>query len=197
MTPMAGIEHAAAERAVAARTLVLALGSNLGDKAANLQRGVTALCGDGINCVRVSAIYQTEPVGGPEQDDYLNAVLLATSTLPATEILGRCMAAEAAAGRVRTVRWGPRTLDVDVICYGDEISTDPRLMLPHPRAHERAFVLVPWLEVAPDAHLAGYGPVTSLPAASITRGIRRLGGPRLTLPSRGPEHRDHEVTPCS
>jgi dihydroneopterin aldolase / 2-amino-4-hydroxy-6-hydroxymethyldihydropteridine diphosphokinase len=197
VTPAAGFEQAAAEVAAGAKTLVLALGSNLGDKVGNLQRGVMALCGDGIHCLRVSAIYQTEPVGGPEQDDYLNAVLLAASTLPATEILDRCMAAEAAAGRQRTVRWGPRTLDVDVICYGQEISADPRLTLPHPRARERAFVLVPWLEVAPDAWLPGNGPVASLPAAAGTAGIRRLGEPRLTLPGRNPEPKDHEVTPCS
>lgn len=196
MMPSAGREQAAAS-AAAARTVVLSLGSNLGDRLANLQLGVTALCGDGIYCRRVSAVYQTEPVGGPDQDQYLNAVLLAGSTLPAMEILDRCMTAEATAGRVRTVRWGPRTLDVDVICYGGEISTDPRLTLPHPRAHERAFVLVPWLDVAPDAWLPGYGRVARLPAAAATDGIRRLAGPRLTLPGPESAAADHEVTRCS
>jgi dihydroneopterin aldolase/2-amino-4-hydroxy-6-hydroxymethyldihydropteridine diphosphokinase len=125
-------------------------------------------------------------VGGPDQDDYLNAVLLADSRLPAREILARCMAAEQAAGRVRTERWGPRTLDVDIICYGDEISTDPELTLPHPRAHERGFVLVPWLEVAPDARLPGHGPVATLPEASATSSVRKLTTARLTVPAGGP-----------
>jgi 2-amino-4-hydroxy-6-hydroxymethyldihydropteridine diphosphokinase len=165
------------------RTVVLALGSNVGDRVANLQRGVAAMCVNGVVCHAVSAIYQTDPVGGPKQEDYLNAVLLADSRLPAREILARCMAAEKAAGRVRTVRWGPRKLDVDIICYGDEISTDPDLTLPHPRAHERAFVLVPWLEVAPDACLPGYGPVARLPAAAATSTVRRLTTARLTLPA--------------
>ncbi len=165
-------------------SVVLALGSNLGDRAAHLQQGLTMLCGNGLACRSVSAIYQTAPVGGPEQDDYYNAVLLADTSLPAMDILDRCRAAEDAEGRVRTVRWGPRTLDVDVISYDDEISTDAALTLPHPRAAERAFVLVPWLEVAPDACLPGVGPVAGLPAADSS-GIRRLSSPRLTLPPRG------------
>lgn len=175
MTPAAG-----------GRTVVLSLGSNLGNKVANLQHGVQALCRNGLGCDAVSAVYATDPVGGPEQDDYLNAVLLAESRLPAREVLARCMAAEEAAGRVRTVRWGPRTLDIDIICYGDEISSDQDLTLPHPRAHERAFVLVPWLELAPDACLPGYGPVASLPAAAPTSGVRKLTSPRLTIPGVKP-----------
>jgi 2-amino-4-hydroxy-6-hydroxymethyldihydropteridine diphosphokinase len=183
MKPALDAERGTGLAETAGRTVVLALGSNVGDKVANLQHGVAAMCGDGLACHAVSAIYRTEPVGGPEQDDYLNAVLLADSRLPARQILARCMAAEKAAGRVRTVRWGPRTLDVDIICYGDEISTDPDLTLPHPRAHERAFVLVPWLEVAPDARLPGYGPVGGLPAAAATSSVRRLTTARLTLPA--------------
>lgn len=188
--------HGVAGPAGADKRVVLSLGSNVGDKAANLQRAVEALCVNGLNCLRVSAIYQTEPVGGPEQDDYLNAILLAGSSLPARQVLARCMAAEAAADRVRTVRWGPRTLDVDIICYGDEITSDPELTLPHPRAHERSFVLVPWLEVAPDAWLPGYGQVASLPAARATAGIRRLAKPQLTLPGEERLQADDEVTSC-
>jgi 2-amino-4-hydroxy-6-hydroxymethyldihydropteridine diphosphokinase len=165
--------------------VVLALGSNLGDRAAHLQEGLTMLCGNGLACRSVSAIYQTAPVGGPQQDDYYNAVLLADTSLTAVEILDRCRAAEDAAGRVRTVRWGPRTLDVDVICYDDQVSADPELTLPHPRAHERAFVLVPWLEVAPGARLPGVGPVAGLPAAAEGGTIRRLSSPRLSLPAQG------------
>ncbi len=184
-------------RAAPARPVVLSLGSNLGDRAANLQHAVTALCGNGLVCRRVSAVYQTEPVGGPEQDDYLNAVLLADSTLTGKQVLALCMAAETASGRVRTVRWGPRTLDVDIISYGNEVSADPDLTLPHPRAYERAFVLVPWLELDPDAWLPGHGAVARLPAAAAGSGVRRLASPRLVLPGAEPEAADDEVAPCS
>jgi len=165
----------------ARRTVVLSLGSNLGDRLANLQRGLRELCGPDLTCTAISPVYETDPVSGPAQGDYLNVVLLASSELPAPEILARCQAAEAALGRVRDQRWGPRTLDVDVLACGDEISDDPALTLPHPRAHERAFVLAPWLDVAPDARLSGHGPVAALLAATGTAGIRRLAE-TLTLP---------------
>jgi 2-amino-4-hydroxy-6-hydroxymethyldihydropteridine diphosphokinase len=166
---------------VSSRTIVLALGSNVGDRLANLQRGVAELCGPDLDCSAVSAVYQSAPVGGPQQDDFLNAVLLARSKLPAAAILELCQRAEAALGRVRTVRWGPRTLDVDIIACGSEVSADPRLTLPHPRAHERAFVLAPWLDVAPDAYLAGNGRVADLLAAIGEPGVRRMPGLRLEL----------------
>jgi 2-amino-4-hydroxy-6-hydroxymethyldihydropteridine diphosphokinase len=168
------------------RAVVLALGSNLGDRLANLQRAVGLLCADGqLGGVAVSSVYETDPVGGPPQDDYLNAVLLAVSDLPAGEILRRGQAAEAALARVRAERWGPRTLDVDVIACGAEVSADPVLTLPHPRAAQRAFVLVPWLEVAPDAMLPGYGRAADLLADLGTAGVRRVPGAALALP--GPE----------
>jgi len=164
------------------RAVVVALGSNLGDRLDNLQRGVSALCGDGICCRAVSAVFQTAPVGGPEQGDFLNAVLLADSALPAAAILRRCQQAEAELGRVRTTRWGPRTLDVDIIACGAEESADPELTLPHPRAYERAFVLAPWLDVAPDAWLPGWGSVAELLAAAPGRaGVRRVDEVALTF----------------
>jgi 2-amino-4-hydroxy-6-hydroxymethyldihydropteridine diphosphokinase len=168
------------------RTVVLALGSNLGDRLASLQRAVDLLCGDELRCTAVSGVYQTAPVGGPAQDDYLNAVLVGRSGRPARQLLELAQAAEAALHRVRTQRWGPRTLDVDIIACGDEISTDPALTLPHPRAHERAFVLVPWLEADPDAVLPGHGRVAGLVRATGTAGVRRLDGAALTLPSAAP-----------
>jgi 2-amino-4-hydroxy-6-hydroxymethyldihydropteridine diphosphokinase len=167
----------------AARLVVLALGSNLGDRQASLQRAVDLLCAGELRCTAVSGAYQTTPVGGPPQDDYLNAVLLARTTLPAREVLSRAQAAEAALDRVRTVRWGPRTLDVDVIAYGDETSADPELTLPHPRAHERAFVLVPWLEADPGAVLPGHGPVAGLLAGLDRAGVTRVA----TLSLQGQE----------
>ena len=105
--------------------------------------------------VAVSPVYETAPVGGPAQPDYLNAVLVAATSLPARAVLDRGQAAEAARRRVRGQRWGPRTLDVDVIVYGDAVSDDPELTLPHPRAHERAFVLAPWHDVDPGAVIPG------------------------------------------
>jgi 2-amino-4-hydroxy-6-hydroxymethyldihydropteridine diphosphokinase len=164
------------------QAVVLSLGSNIGDRLAELQSGLDRLCGAGLACLAVSGVYETAPVGGPPQDDYLNAVLLGRTGLPAREVLARCAAAEAAAGRARTVRWGPRPLDVDVIVYGAETSDDPVLTLPHPRAHERAFVLAPWLEVAPDAVLPGSGPVAALLRAVGTGGVRRRTDLQLRLP---------------
>jgi 2-amino-4-hydroxy-6-hydroxymethyldihydropteridine diphosphokinase len=128
-------------------------------------------------------VFETAPVGGPEQDEYLNAVLLAATALPARDVLRLCAAAEAAADRVRTVRWGPRTLDVDIIVCGDDISADPELTLPHPRAHERAFVLAPWLDVDPGAVLPGWGAVSELLAAIGTAGVRRRPGLSLAVPA--------------
>lgn len=136
--------------------VVLALGSNLGDRAATLSSAVRAL-GQvaGLATERVSPVVETEPVGGPEQDDYLNAVLVGRTTLSAHDLLSGAQSVEAAHGRVRDTRWGARTLDVDIIVYGDLVSRGERLELPHPRAHERAFVLVPWALVEPDATLPG------------------------------------------
>jgi 2-amino-4-hydroxy-6-hydroxymethyldihydropteridine diphosphokinase len=184
-----------------ARTVVLALGSNIGDRLGYLQRGVSALCGgpagpdDGLACRAVSSVYETAPVGGPAQEDYLNAVLLASSSLPPDQILARAAAAEAAAARIRTVHWGPRTLDVDVIACGDETSDDPRLTLPHPRAHERAFVLAPWLEIEPDAVLPGWGPVADLLGRADRGGMRRMTELRLTLPD-GPGQPEVRLNQC-
>jgi len=140
-------------------TAVLSIGSNLGDRLAHLQSAVDAM----RPWLRaVSPIYETAPWGPIEQDDYLNAVLVVTDAdATAEDWLSRAQAAEQAAGRTRDVRWGPRTLDVDVIAVDDDVSDDPVIMLPHPRAAERAFVLVPWLAVDPDAVLGGE-PVRSI-----------------------------------
>jgi 2-amino-4-hydroxy-6-hydroxymethyldihydropteridine diphosphokinase len=178
---------APAGRPAAGREVVLSLGSNLGDRLANLRRAVRLLCADGqLDGTAVSGVYETDPVGGPPQDDYLNAVLLGVTALPGPEILRRGQAAEAALDRVREQRWGPRTLDVDVIALGAEVSSDPALTLPHPRAAQRAFVLVPWLEIAPDAVLPGRGRAADLLAAIGTAGVRRVPGAVLELPGREP-----------
>ena len=167
------------------RRLVLALGSNLGDRLATLQAGLDALAeAPGISLQAVSAVFETSPVGGPDQPDYLNAVVLASSALSCQDFLRFTQAAEHAQGRVRTVRWGPRTLDIDIIACGEEISQDPQLTLPHPRAHERAFVLLPWHDVDPAATLPGYGTVADLVASlgsGTARTVRRRGDLRLTV----------------
>jgi 2-amino-4-hydroxy-6-hydroxymethyldihydropteridine diphosphokinase len=164
-------------------TVVLALGSNLGDRLASLQAAVDALgAGPGLDEIEVSPVYETAPVGGPPQPDYLNAVLVGATSLPPRAVLDRSRAAEAALGRVRGPRWGPRTIDVDVIAYGNEISGDPELTLPHPRAHERAFVLAPWHDVDPDAVIPGRGRVADLLAALPADGMRRCPDARLRPP---------------
>ena len=170
-------------QAVRATPVVLALGSNLGYRLNNLQGGLDALFDTGgLAFVAVSPVYETSAVGGPPQPDYLNAVVLADCWLPAPMLLERCHASEAAFERVRTEVWGPRTLDVDLIVYGDEVSNDPELTLPHPRAHERAFVLAPWLDVDPDSVIPGRGPVAVLLKAVGLAGVHRLNDSVLQSP---------------
>jgi 2-amino-4-hydroxy-6-hydroxymethyldihydropteridine diphosphokinase len=167
------------------RAAVLALGSNLGERRDILQGAVDAI--EGIDHVRVTAaspVYETAPVGGPQQPDYLNAVLLVTTSLPSRELLDRLHEVEAAFDRVRLVRWGPRTLDIDIVTVAGERSDDPELTLPHPRAHERAFVLAPWQDADPDAVLPGHGAVADLLAAVGDAGIRRSDVP-LVLQEAG------------
>jgi 2-amino-4-hydroxy-6-hydroxymethyldihydropteridine diphosphokinase len=131
-----------------ARRAYLGIGSNLGDRVSSLQLAVDHLAAtEGITVVGVSSVYETTPVGGPEQPDYLNAVVAVETTLTAHELLHVAHDIEAAAERVRTVRWGPRTLDVDVLLVGDERIDDPDLVVPHPRMTERAFVMVPLAEL--------------------------------------------------
>ena len=156
------------------RSVVLALGSNLGDRRGILRDAVDAIARIEAVCVeRVSPVYETVPVGGPPQCDYLNAVVLGRTTLPTLDLLDRLHEVEAEFDRVRLVRWGPRTLDIDIITVEGERSDAPELTLPHPRAHERAFVLAPWHDVDPDAVLPGYGPVTDLLKSTDRTGIHR------------------------
>jgi 2-amino-4-hydroxy-6-hydroxymethyldihydropteridine diphosphokinase len=146
----------------AAVSAFLALGSNLGDRLEHL-RGAVALLNleDGVRVVRSSRVYETAPVG-PPQPDYLNAVIEVATTLTARELLRVCLGVEQTLGRVRTERWGPRVIDVDVLSYDDERIDEPDLIVPHPRMHERAFVLVPLLELTPDPMLPGGARVADL-----------------------------------
>jgi len=147
---------------------VLSLGANLGDRAAALRAALVALKEDGL--VARSTLYETPPWGPVEQPAYLNAIAVVRGDRDAAGWLARAHELEQAAGRTREVRWGARTLDVDVVTVtGDDgtpvLSDDPELTLPHPRAHERAFVLVPWLTLEPTAVLPGHGRVADLVAA--------------------------------
>jgi 2-amino-4-hydroxy-6-hydroxymethyldihydropteridine diphosphokinase len=139
-------------------TAVLSIGSNLGDRLAHLQSVF-----DALRPIRTSPVYETAPWGGVKQDDYLNAILVVSDDgTDADGWLAKARELEQAAGRTREIHWGPRTLDVDVIDVDGASSQDPDLTLPHPRAHERAFVLVPWADVDPDAILAGHGRIADL-----------------------------------
>ncbi len=129
----------------------LGIGSNLGDRLELLQLAVDGLAATpGITVVAVSPVYETDPVGGPEQPDFLNAVVAVDTVLSARELLEVAHRLEREAERVRVVRWGPRTLDVDVLLVGDEQVDEPDLVVPHPRMTERAFVLVPLADLEPD-----------------------------------------------
>ena len=141
---------------------VLSIGSNIGDRWEHLQSVVNNLA---PHIVSLSPVYRTPPWGPVEQDDFLNAIVIVDAPeVDARGWLARGQELEYAAERVREVRWGPRTLDVDVVTVQDVVSDDPVLTLPHPRAHERAFVLIPWLAADPSAALAGT-PVADLVAA--------------------------------
>jgi 2-amino-4-hydroxy-6-hydroxymethyldihydropteridine diphosphokinase len=165
---------------------VLAVGSNLGDRLGTLQECVAAIGRlPGTDVLAISPVYETDPVGGPAQPDYLNAVLVVQTGLRPGELLEAAHRIEADFGRVREERFGPRTLDIDIITYADEVSDDPWLTLPHPRAHERAFVLVPWHDVDAHAKLPGRGPVTGLLAGLDVSGVRRVPGAALRRPRSG------------
>jgi 2-amino-4-hydroxy-6-hydroxymethyldihydropteridine diphosphokinase len=156
---------------------VLSIGSNIGDSLALLRTAAEAFT---PFLTAASAVYATPPWGGVRQPDFLNAILLVEDpdAEPRTWLV-RAQAVESQAGRTRQVRWGPRTLDVDVITVDDTHSDDVELTLPHPRAHERAFVLVPWAQVDPKATVPGRGAVSdllaALPAADVAA-VRRLEG---------------------
>jgi 2-amino-4-hydroxy-6-hydroxymethyldihydropteridine diphosphokinase len=165
----------------AERRAVVALGSNLGDRLATLQRAVDGLAAHPAITVRgVSGVYETDPVG-PEQPDYLNAVVLLWTPLSPRELLGVAHAEEQRARRVRGERWGPRTLDVDVLVVDGESVDEPDLHVPHPRMHERLFVLVPLADVAPDL-------VPEDRRAEVAAGTAAVRPTRYTLraPAGGP-----------
>jgi len=140
---------------------VVSLGANIGDPKANLDLAV-ALLREATDVIAVSSYLQTKPVGGPEQPDYLNAVAIVESELPAKDLLAVLNGIETAMGRTREIHWGPRVIDLDLIQYGGLLVNDEKLTLPHPRAHERRFVLAPWFEIEPEAILLTHGRISDL-----------------------------------
>ncbi|MGV9891893.1 2-amino-4-hydroxy-6-hydroxymethyldihydropteridine diphosphokinase [Streptomyces sp. NPDC003395] len=164
---------------------VIALGANLGNRLETLQGAIDALEDTpGVRVKAVSPVYETEPWGVEpgSQPSYFNAVVLVKTTLPPSSLLERAHAVEEAFHRVRDERWGPRTLDVDIVAYAGVVSDDPQLTLPHPRAHERAFVLAPWYDVEPEAELPGRGAIAGLLDAVTREGVTPRKDLELHLP---------------
>ena len=141
--------------------VVLSIGANLGDAETMVHQTIHQLS-EILKESKASRIYQTAPVGVEDQPEFVNAVVMGEWGGTADELLEKTSKLEEAAGRERILRWGVRTLDIDIIAFGDQVSHDPKLTLPHPRAHERLFVLIPWIELQPDAHLIGQGDVRGI-----------------------------------
>jgi 2-amino-4-hydroxy-6-hydroxymethyldihydropteridine diphosphokinase len=154
----------------------LGLGANLGDRLASLRRAVALLEERGARFLRSSRVYETEPVG-PPQPDYLNVVIEVETELSARGLLIASLAVEQAMGRVREERWGPRPIDVDILTFGDQEVDEPDLQVPHPRMHERAFVMIPLLELDADPMLPG-----GRKAAALRMGAWSIGGVRPFAP---------------
>lgn len=140
---------------------VIALGSNLDEPEKNIELAIS-LIADSTNLLSRSSLFKTKPVGGPSQPDYINAVCIIESILPPLELLKMLHGVEKSMGRVRNEKWGPRIIDCDLIAYGDFVSQAESLTLPHPRAHQRRFVLEPWHEIDPDAVIPGRGGIAKI-----------------------------------
>ncbi len=165
------------------RRCVLAIGSNMGERLNNLQGAVSSLADTPeVWVTAVSPVYESEPVDAPDESPvFLNAVVLADTTLSARTLLDRALAIEDAYGRERSERGAPRTLDVDLIVVGDRRASEPDLVLPHPKAQDRSFVLAPWNDVEPGAELLGQGPVAELLEKAGRDGITRRDDLSLNL----------------
>jgi 2-amino-4-hydroxy-6-hydroxymethyldihydropteridine diphosphokinase len=167
----------------------LGLGSNLGDRLEHLRAAVRHLARRAARPLRSSRVYETDPVGGPEgQPDYLNAVVEVEWTATARELLDACLAVEEELGRVRAERWGPRTIDIDLLTFGDDEIDEGGLEVPHPRMHEHAFVLVPLLELDADPKLPGGRRIATLRLGPLALGGVRPHAPPLPVTAEAPPH---------
>jgi 2-amino-4-hydroxy-6-hydroxymethyldihydropteridine diphosphokinase len=145
------------------KSAFVGIGSNLGDREGNLRRAVELLSAeDGIDVVAVSEVRETDPVGPVEQGPFLNGAVRIETGLAPRELLERLLAVEERLGRVRRERWGPRTIDLDLLLYGDDVVDEPGLTVPHPRLHERRFALEPLSDLAPSLEIPGKGPISAL-----------------------------------
>jgi len=143
---------------------VVALGSNLENRKLNLDIAITHL-EELLQDLKVSPYFETKPVGGPEQDDFINAVVIGSCDLTPEILLAELLKIEDQMGRVREIKWGPRIIDLDLIVYGEQVVDTVFLKLPHPLAHSREFVLIPWLAIDPEGEIPGIGAVKSLLAS--------------------------------
>lgn len=160
----------------------LGLGSNLGDRLDTLQRAVDLLGAEAnIEVTRCSRVWETDPVGGPPQPDFLNVVVRVVVDLPPRDLLTACQRVEAALGRLRDIRWGPRTVDIDVLLIAERAIDEPDLVVPHPRLHERAFVLMPLLEIEPDPVLPDGTRLVDVRLGPDAAGGVRIFAPPLRL----------------
>jgi 2-amino-4-hydroxy-6-hydroxymethyldihydropteridine diphosphokinase len=159
----------------------LGLGANLGDRLATLQRSVDLLAVRGVRAIASSRVWATAPIGGPEdQPEFLNAVVeVDPGQLEPADVLVVAHKVEAELGRIRNERWGPRTIDIDVLLWGDRVVDTAELTIPHPRLHERAFVVLPLLDLEPDPRLADGRRLVELPAPA---GEARPYAPPLAPP---------------
>jgi 2-amino-4-hydroxy-6-hydroxymethyldihydropteridine diphosphokinase len=155
----------------------LGLGSNLGNRRRNIAEAIRRLGGiRGVRITKVSSLYETTPVGGPPQPDFLNAVARVETTLSPARLLDAALAVEAACGRMRAMHWGPRVIDIDVLLAGARVVRTRKLTLPHPRMHERRFVLAPLAEIAPRARHPRLGKTARAMLATLSdEGVRRVG----------------------
>ena len=160
----------------------LGLGSNLGERLDTLQQAVDLLVREpGVRPIASSRIWETDPVGGPPQPDFLNVVLRVDTELTPFELLDACQRTERALGREREVRWGPRTIDIDLLLFGDQQLDVPTLTLPHPRMTSRAFVLLPLLELDPDVRMPDGTRLVDIPLGPEAAGGARPFAPPLAI----------------
>jgi 2-amino-4-hydroxy-6-hydroxymethyldihydropteridine diphosphokinase len=157
-------------------TAFFGLGSNLGDRAENIKEALRRLDEiPGIEIEKTSSMYETEPVGLVEQPDFINAVAEGKTSLSPEDLLKAVMQVEKGMGRVRTLRWGPRIIDIDILIYDDVSVNTPELVIPHPRMQERAFVMIPLCEIAPDLKLDGGRGIKEIIESLGKQTVRKIG----------------------